>query len=290
MVSFSLSAHAINARMLVCASLVAASVAGAGAAHAGLQVTSAAGGDAASISSAVNAFRTAVSLGEANNGNGGGPFSAGRREITWDGGAAADAVSSPNLLPSNFFNNNARRGAVLTTPGEGLLQSQRVDTGTNLRFGDINPAYNEEFKVFSAPRLFAARGSTIIDTTFFVPNEPATPATVNGFGVVFTDVTLAGETHVQFFDAANQLIHCQIAQVADNGLSFIGVLFDAGERISRVRITLGNAAMSPTTFDGAGVDVVAADDFIYGEPLAVPTPGVLALAGLGGALTMRRKR
>lgn len=278
-------ATAITARTLALASLAFAA-----SAHAGVQLTSAAGPDAASITSAVNSFRTAVSLGGSNNGNNGGPFTTGRREITWDGGAAADAVSSPNLLPGNFFNSTARRGAVFATPGEGLLQSQRVDTGSNLRFGDINPAYANEFTVFSAPRLFAARGSNIIDTTFFVPSEPATQATVNGFGVVFTDVTLAGETHVQFFNDANQLVHCQVAPVADNGLSFIGVLFDAGERISRVRITLGNAAMSPTTLDGNGIDVVAADDFIYGEPLAVPTPGALALAGVGGLLATRRKR
>jgi hypothetical protein len=62
-------------------------------------------------------------------------------------------------------------------------------------------------------------------------------------------------------------------------LSFLGVQFDAGEQIARVRITTGNVALG--TFDDLpGVyDVVAMDDFIFSEP--VPEPATLALLGLG---------
>jgi hypothetical protein len=55
----------------------------------------------------------------------------------------------------------------------------------------------------------------------------------------------------------------------DNGLSFVGISFNAGERIARCTIESGNAALSASNNDGVdGVDVVAMDDFIYGEPRA----------------------
>src|SRR6185436_17051378 len=56
---------------------------------------------------------------------------------------------------------------------------------------------------------------------------------------------------------------------ANNGLSFVGISFNNGERISRVDIVGGNALpVSPNT-DGQGIDdTVAMDDFIYGEPHA----------------------
>jgi hypothetical protein len=53
--------------------------------------------------------------------------------------------------------------------------------------------------------------------------------------------------------------------VANGGLSFVGISFNAGEQISRVVIESGNAALSAANNDGT-VDVVAMDDFIYGEP------------------------
>jgi hypothetical protein len=66
------------------------------------------------------------------------------------------------------------------------------------------------------------------------------------------------------------------APPANNGLSFVGVVFNAGERVARVRITSGNVAPGP---DDDGVsDVVVMDDFIYGEPMAQPS-------GPGGVFT-----
>jgi MYXO-CTERM domain-containing protein len=275
-----------------------ASVGGvAGMAHAAPIVRSAAGSDAAAIQSAVDQFRTDISAGGVNNGAGGGPFTTGRREINWDA-AGLDAFQSPGVMPANFFNRSTQgspRGAEFTSPGGGVIVSQRLTdpNDANLRFGNINPQYNSNFKAFSQQRLFAAQNSVFIDTTFFVPTSPSTPATVSGFGAVFTDVDLANISSIALYDLGGQLLQSVAVPTADNGLSFLGVSFDSGERIARVRLTLGNTAMSAGINDGVvgGVfqDIVAADDFFYSEPQAVPAPGALAL-GAAGALLLRRRR
>jgi hypothetical protein len=59
-----------------------------------------------------------------------------------------------------------------------------------------------------------------------------------------------------------------------------------------LRITNGNIALGLN--DGGFNDVVVMDDFIYGEPNAVPEPATLVLlgtgmAGVGSAIRRRRK-
>jgi hypothetical protein len=118
---------------------------------------------------------------------------------------------------------------------------------------------------------------------FFVPGS-ATPAFTTAFGAVFTDVDLANLTSLQFFDLGNQSLGTFFAQagpVANGSLSFLGVQFNAGETIGRVRITSGNTALGPN--ETGAVDLVAMDDFIYAEPRAAaipepPTALLLALA------------
>ncbi len=73
-------------------------------------------------------------------------------------------------------------------------------------------------------------------------------------------------------------------------LSFLCVHFDAGELVSRVRISLGDQAVDSF---GAG-DVVGFDNFIFGAPriAQIPEPitlGLLAI-GLAGLTVRRRKR
>ena len=61
---------------------------------------------------------------------------------------------------------------------------------------------------------------------------------------------------------------------ANNGLTFIGTSFNAGERVAKVIIRLGNSDLQSGNIDGTGgVDVVAMDDFIYGEPRATDFHG-----------------
>src|SRR5829696_3656915 len=64
-------------------------------------VFQAAGPNASSIQSTVDAFRAA--LGSPNNGNAPGPLASGRREINWDGGGA-DTTTAP-VTPFNVFLN-----------------------------------------------------------------------------------------------------------------------------------------------------------------------------------------
>jgi len=245
------------------------------------------GGDAtrASIQGAVDAFRNAV--GNPNNGNALGPLGSGRREINWDG-VGGVLTTAPAGTPFPGF--QANRGALFTTAGTGFVQATQSGLATTFS----NTTYNTIFSTFSDFRLFTPVGSNITDVTFFIPGT-TTPATVSGFGAVFTDIDLATSTSLMFFDANNNLLFNDFVSagiVPDGSLSFLGALGNAGEQIFRVRITTGNSALGPN--DGSGVDVVVLDDLIYSEPralLAVPEPSALALVltALLGSIGLRRR-
>ncbi len=252
-------------------------------------ITRMAGGDntPASIQAIVDLFR--ADLG-APNGNAPGPLPGGRREINWDGGGATTA--SPAGTPFAGFQNT--RGALFTTPGTGFLQTP-LDVP---ELTSINPTYTTAFGFFSPVRIFTPISSNITDVTFFVPGS-LTPATVSGFGAVFTDVDLADSATMEFFDIGNNLLFSANAPaglVPDGSLSFLGAFADAGELIFRVRLTSGTNALGPNDNPAGGVDVVAFDDFIYAEPRAVvqvPEPSILVLLGvalLGSFVSTARRR
>ena len=225
---------------------------------------SSAGADAASITPAVNQFR--ADLGGQLNPNVAQTFATGRREINWDG--VPDQFSAPNNLPPNFFNVNSLRGVIFSTPGGGLQVSSSIPGQE--RFANINSTYPNILQVFSAPRLFTALGSNVTEVTFFLPGT-TTPATVSGFGSVFTDVDTAGSTTIEYFapDGTSLGLFPVPPAPGNQTLSFLGVSFNAGERIARVRITSGNVAPGPND-NPPTADVVVMDDFIYGEPQPLP--------------------
>jgi PEP-CTERM motif-containing protein len=123
----------------------------------------------------------------------------------------------------------------------------------------------------------------VTDVHFFLPGT-ATEATTSSFGLIFTDVEVAGLTEVQFFDANDNLIFTRDALVAGNqGLSFLGVAFDDAV-IGRIRITSGsNTIVSNSVLGNPNDDIVVMDDFLYAEPsvAAVPEPQTYALTCIG---------
>jgi hypothetical protein len=247
-------------------------------------VFQAAGPDAPSIQGAVDAYRAA--LGDPNNGNGPNNLDAsglpiGRREINWDGGGNNDTTTAP-VTPFNVFLNT--RGAQFTTPGTGLSQappSGGPQGGLATLFN--NPDYGTIFSTFSPLRLFTPVGSNVTEALFFAPGSNGTvPATVSGFGAVFTDVDQPdgsgpGKKHgnrkastlIEYFGADGHLLFSSFvpASPGDASLSFFGIVFDDA-RIAGVRITSGNVAPGPD--DQGKQDVVMLDDFIYGEPQPLP--------------------
>jgi hypothetical protein len=268
-------------------------------------VFQAAGPNAQSIQSTVDAFRAA--LGNPNNANAAGPLAIGRREINWDGGGNNDTTSPP-VTPFDVFLNT--RGSRFTTPGEGLSQappSGGPEGGLAGLFD--NPTYGVIFTAFSPLRLFTPVESRITEGFFFVPgSNGGVPAVVSGFGAVFTDVDRqdaeesdkkrdkrpAG-TVIEYFAVADDddddddhgrgrghghgrgrghddddrkvLFRGVVpASPGDGSLSFFGIVFEDA-RIARVRITTGNA--DPGRDDDRKHDVVMMDDFLYGEPQPV---------------------
>ncbi len=261
-------------------------------------VTTAGAGDAV-FNAVINAFRT--DLGGGLNAPGAcspNPCTTGRREINWD--AVPASSSSPNAFPGGFFTGTTGvqqagriRGAAFSTPGTGFRVSAT-------EFSDEAGFAPAEFDVFSASRMFASMGSSITDVTFSQPGTPSLAATVKGFGVVFLDVDYSGSASLEFFDvnsaslglfSVDGVFPTASGQNSQGSFSFLGVSFDAGERVSRVRITSGSHGI-----DGNYVgleDAVVMDDFIYSEPQAVvPEPMTFGLAGtaLAGLAFFRRLR
>lgn len=242
-------------------------------------VFQAAGPTVASIQSSVDAFRAA--LGNPNNGNATGPLASGRREINWDGGGANDTTTAP-VTPFNVFLNT--RGGQFTTPGTGLSQAPPSGGPQGGLVGLFNNAtYGTAFKAFSPLRLFTPVGSNITNAAFFLPGSNGNvPATVKGFGVVFTDVdqpdgsgpskkqgNRRASTLIEVFGVGGELLFSSFvpASPGDGSQSFFGITYNDA-RIARVQITAGNVA--PGVDDDIQNDIVMMDDFIYGEPQTTP--------------------
>jgi hypothetical protein len=197
-------------------------------------------------------------LGEPRNGGTVGPQAAGRREIGWDG-VPAQFNNGDNLFPPDLFKT---LGALFATGGTGFRNDSSL-------FAGVNPAYADQFSVFSPNKIFAPVGSNVLDMTFRLAGT-TTPAVVNGLGAVFTDVDTPGATAMDFYAADGRLLgHFAVPPRSDaTGLSFVGVKFDS-TAVARVRFTLGQGAMGAGVNDisaGGTVDLVALDDLIYGEP------------------------
>jgi len=222
-----------------------------------------ASGDSLAILPALDEFRN--TLGTLNIRPG---ATGGRREINWDGVPAT--LTNNNLFPGDFFGasettlpDGRKRGLINTTPGTGFSISDND-------FFFVNPKYDDQFNDFSPKKTFIAVGSNITDNFFKVPGTKI-PASVQGFGVVFSGVNNASSTSLEFYSGDRLLGSFKVPNNGNNlpgGFSFLGVYFP-NEKVTRVRIFSGSAPLSPTQddlIDGGGEDLVVMDDFIYSEP------------------------
>jgi hypothetical protein len=222
--------------------------------------------NAAGLQGTVDSYRAL--LGEPNNGaETNATQGVGRREINWDG--VPDDRSAPGLLPRDFFNTVSPRGAVFSSSAGNRFQvSADSDnpTHTPVRFGNINPQYPSIFDTFSPERLFTPLGTNKMRVRFFVPGT-TTPAYVSGFGAVFTDVDSPTSTKIELYDRWGTRLwwnYVPKGTASSKSLSFLGVKTSA--QVYEVRITSGNAQLNAWNNDGGAKDVVAMDDFLYGEP------------------------
>lgn len=248
-------------------------------ATAGFVLFAAGGANPADIAAERDAFRSAVGGGSTAGANG--DFGGVRREINWDG--VPDSFSDPNFLPGDFFNSNSPRGVLLTTPGSGLLVSANAGGAVAPLFG-----FPGDLQTFSAQKLFAPVGSNVLDVRFVVPGT-GTAATTGAFAAIFVDAeenNAVDATKMEFFDASGALLFSHTALATPNqGLSFLGGVADAGERISRVRITMpNNFLVRNGVRDNEQTDFVVMDDFLFATPVAVPEPATGMLSALALAL------
>ena len=185
------------------------------------------GADASALTPAVENFRNAI--GDLNQPH---PINHpdGRRQINWD--AAPDAVSAPNDFPGDFFNADffpRARGIAFTTPNEKnkFQLSATAASGEGVEFDNIDPSYSSEFGVFSSERLFTSVENNIIDVRFYNPADPTTPALVDSFGAIFTDVDLADVTTISYYDSDDNLVFTLNvpALAGQENLSLAGVKF-----------------------------------------------------------------
>ena len=224
-----------------------------------------------SIRGTVAQFRAA--LGGLDNHDDAGPLPSGSREINWDGGMN-DQTTTVAKTPFSGF--EVIRGAVFTTPdGTGFVQAPPAADPVLFPPGGLaglfnNQTYGTIFGTFSPQRLFSAIGSNITEVDFVVPGGGDIPATITGFGAIFTnvgqpDASGATQTRIEYYGVDGALLWSGNvpAWPSDRSLSFFGIVFNDA-RIGWVRITSGDAA--PGQDDGGNHRIVVMDDFIYGEP------------------------
>ena len=239
-------------------------------------VYSAAGSTPSAIQSVVDAFRAALG---ADNGNLPGQQPDGRRSITWDDIALDPDPLRVTSFPSPMETLNSpptTRGAVFSNGCQDAycFSAGFVISGVNGFFGE------GIFIPFSGARLFGSGPlqPAVTEVHFFVAGTDI-PATVSGFGVVFSDVDLATSTSVEYFNRQDESIGLAFAPPANQGLSFVGMIF-ADQRIARVRIVSGNTPLGfgnsdgPSPYPGFFNDIVAMDDFMYAEPSIFGPPTV----------------
>lgn len=192
----------------------------------------------------------------------------GHREINWDG-VPTELLNTP--LPADFFNQvgqNAsaaqQRGLLYTADGGGEFEVSRTN------FSEVNPQAAPQFKAFSGEQTFSNLNGNLWDVGFQLAGK-AVPASVKGFGIVFSDVDLPNNSWLEFYDGDTNLGRFFVpAHDGSSPFSFLGVYFK-DRKVTRVEVSHGNGALNSGQKDisnGGPKDLVILDDFIYDEPVS----------------------
>jgi hypothetical protein len=206
----------------------------------------------------LNEFRAAVGkLNTTPNATGG------RREINWDG--IADSLLD-NALPHSFFNQVG--AGIPATFQRGLLYNDGNFQASAGRFGHLNAQAYTQFNAFSGNKVFANVSNAEWPIGFQVAGQ-STPATINAFGMVFSDVDVEGSVTLEFYNENSSLGKYTVpAHNEATSFSFFGIHFP-NHTITRIivkhqgKISDGNKDVS----QGGTDDLVVIDDIIYSEPV-----------------------
>ena len=189
----------------------------------------------------------------------------GYREVNWDA-VPDELIGKP--MPTNFFN----------TPGDNVPASQQrgltYEPGSGefrisaTNFIEVNSTTSGEFTPFSGEKTFANVNANLWVIEPEVPGK-AEAATIQGFGIVFSDVDVANSTSMEFFNEGKSLgkffapVHS-----STSSFSFLGVYFK-DEKVTSVRVSHQGplATAGKDVSDGGTADLLILDNFIYDEPV-----------------------
>lgn len=189
----------------------------------------------------------------------------GRREINWDG-VPDSLIGKP--LPDHFLNNTAP-GAPASQQRGLVYDSEELFQVSKSNFSEVNAAAANQFAPFSGANVFTNTSANLWDVGFEIPGQDV-PATVSGFGIVFTDVDLENNTSLEFFSGGKSLGKFFAPKHdALSKHSFLGVYFKT-QRITKIKVQHGNGLLVSGESDitnGGSKDFVILDDFLYDEPV-----------------------
>ncbi|MEP7338307.1 MAG: hypothetical protein ABI977_11285 [Acidobacteriota bacterium] len=227
-----------------------------------------------------------ITIGGADNSTVAGPQTSGRREINWDGvrldGTDFNNVTTPIVpnkitgIPVNRFQaRGARFDTVLAVSNDGFVSA--------------NAAAADQFPAFSAANTFASFNSNKYAVDFVLAGT-SVPAATRGFGAIFLDVEQANTSSIEYFNGTVSLGKFFVPAGQSGQAEFLGVFFNAPV-VTRVVITTGtaqifnfsNGQVTAGASESATTDLVALDDFVYGEPL-VNSTSVSSASFTGAAL------
>lgn len=212
------------------------------------------------INPVLNRFRT--QLGALNNTPG---FTTGRREINWEG--VPDSLMGLKM-PNDFFNPTAAGSPVARQRGLVYAGADNaVVSKTN--FAEINATASTEFSAFSGTKTFAVTNAALWPVNFRVAGQN-TEATIQGLGIVFSDVDKDNSTFIEYFNGERSLGKFFVpAHNITGSFSFLGVFFPF-EQVTHVKVghegTVSGGGKDIS--QGGTNDLVILDDFIYSEPVA----------------------